>query len=566
MNTRKSMETDVLVIGGGGAGLRAAYEAAKSGLRVTLATKGKPGKSGCTNLAGSEYMAYGAALGIADSRDTPRIHEADTLRAAMGMADEPLVRILTEESIDRFQELIELGGRFDRTPEGTLAQRVSDAATYPRVLGKQDTTGREIMRVLWEGLDGRIQVLEGASACDLLLAEGAVRGAVLLDRAAQTFFEVHAGATVLCTGGPGGLYSFDTFPPDVTGDGYAMAYRAGAKLVNTEFLQIGLVLARPRLPRIISATTWRLEPEIYNEDGEDLLEKYLPAGKDRREIFRIKATSFPYSWRTDSCYIDLSIFREVMRGKRVFVDVSRHSEEHLRTVCPNNYRFLLAAGVDIAKQPIEVSCGVQHMNGGILINERCETSLPGLFAAGECAGAQHGADRPGGNALADTQVYGRRAGLYAARYAAEHPERRVGVSPHAAALSVTGGSEAQVDALTEKLRRQMWEQVLNVRTEEGLAQTLAIIDQIEAELPGLCTEALEKSLRLHHLLDTGRIIAFAALQRRESRGTHYRADYPYMDDEGWRKQIVTQIGADGKITSTLRLPRKNLQKEEAVSE
>ncbi len=338
---------------------------------------------------------------------------------------------------------------FDRTDDG-LVQRKLSGCTKARSLTCGGSTGREIVRVLkGEILKRGVEVLEHTRVVELVRdGNGRVCGAYALSRQEPLF--VRAGAVILASGGAGRIFRHNVNPPTLEGDAWSMAYRAGARLINMEFFQVGPAVFNAPLKFIIHSHMWRLRPRLTNVLGEEFLPRYCPAGIDPAEVLDLKAMSYPFSVRTDAKYLDIAIFKEVMAGRgtssgAVFFDVTHVDRETLLARAPITYQTLLKAGIDLARDRIEVGLVVQNFNGGILIDADGFTGVEGLYAAGEATGGVHGADRPGGNNLIDTQVFGYRAGRAAADVCreCENRERRRGPGARCAIRSpVRGGRSA----------------------------------------------------------------------------------------------------------------------------
>ena len=561
----KKFRTDVLIIGGGGAGSRAAIEADKLGVDVTIICKGEYGESGCTPNSASEWMAYGVALGIADPRDSCEAHFRDIVEMGAYVCDQNLAKIIAYEAPDRFFELVDWGVNFLRDENGRFKQFMSDGASYPRACGTGADTGRQIMNALKRIVNERgIRVLENMMAVDLVVNNGKIVGAVAIDveTLELTFFE--AKSTIISTGGAGELFLHNVFPDGMTGDGYAMALRAGAKLVNMEFMQIGPCVTNP-FKFDVGGVLWRLGPRLINGRGEEYLRKYLPAGVSLEEAYSLKAVSFPFTMRNASGYIDIANFTEIIEGRGtknrcVYFDLSHIDPRILETEAQIPFRFFLDHGIDIRKEPLEIAPAIQHMNGGILINERAEAGIPGLYAAGEAAGGQHGADRPGGNSLADCQVFGARAG----RYAAERALKTTVASNIKAARKIVERVEAlsrlkegvDIEVIREEVKETMWKNVSVVRRGDKLAEAveklLGYRKLLNSRL-NVGENRLIEALELRNMIDVGLAIAKTALTRRETRGSHYRVDYPSRDDSRWMKMIEIQI-SNGTLSVNVRSP------------
>ena len=551
------IETDVLVIGGGGAAARAAIEASDSKAEVIIVTKGPFGKSGSTATGKSEAMGIAASLGIADSRDNPHIHFQDTMGTSLGLCNEKLVRILCEEAGPRLLDLINWGADFDKS-DGKVIQRLSDAGSYPRVFTRKGTTGTAILETLMKEVSQRrITVYENSMALRLLTNNEKIVGAIVVNLKTELVTVFAAKSIIMATGGAGAIYPNSAFGPEMTGDGYALAYNSGAPLVNMEFIQMGPAVIYP-LVRVVSGSLWRLRPKLYNAVREEFLPRYLPEDTSVEEVFNAK--TFPFTTRTKAMYLDVAIYSEIKEGRGtehggVFFDLTHLPEHRLLEVAPITFHDLLSRGIDLRKQPVEIGIAVQNFNGGVRINEYTETSVPGLYAAGEVAGGVRGADRPGGNALAECQVFGARAGKFAAQRSQleKSPELdRDKISREVEKierlLSVTDG--VKPETLMRKIQDVMYQGVFIARKEESLRTALNDLKTLENnELERLSrseTSKLALLLSAEHALTVAKAVTLAALTRRESRGGHYRVDFPAKDGK-WLKWILIRK-SEGEMT------------------
>ena len=522
------IECDVLVIGGGGAGARAALEAKRRGAEVCLVTKGKFGETGSTNFIASETLGINAAFGYADERDNPEVHLKDTIETGLGLCNEKMARILAYEACDRIKELMEIGMEFDKNDK--IKQKKLSGCTYPRSLSFKGATGRKIVHTLKnEIIKEGIEIFEDTRILDIILDGKRVAGALGYSK---DFLIFKTKSIILACGGAGGIFSKNINPKDLTGDGYALGYKAGASLVNMEFIQVGPGLVFPKIKFIIHSYMWRFKPKLYNSLGEEFLGRYCD---NPEKVLELKAMSFPFSVRTEAKYLDIAVFKEIIEGRGtenggVYLDVSHVSKEDLKEKAPVTYNTILNGGVDIANERVEIAPLVQTFNGGVSINERTETDIEGLFAAGETAGGVHGADRPGGNSLIDCQVFGRRAGLFAYEYS---KNKKFGEIKNIDEKISRYSKEGEYFNI-EKIKELFWRNLTIIRNEEGLKEVLRRINSLKNENIGFGDP--NKNSDFENMLIVGEIIAKAALARKESRGTHYREDYPHTDEK-FRKRI-----------------------------
>jgi succinate dehydrogenase/fumarate reductase flavoprotein subunit len=531
----KQYVCDVLVIGGGAAACRAAYEAKKlhPEMKVLMAVAGVLGTSGSTNLIASESLGINAPFNFMKDGDSPDVHYQDMIETGEGLSDPRLCRIIADESCDRVQELMDLGLKFDEE-NGHPVQRKLSGCTKARSLTCGGTTGREMVKVLKrEILRLGGEVMENIRILNLIQDDhGRVRGAIAFLNHIPLL--IGAKAVILATGGAGGIFRHHVNPPSLEGDGWCMAFRAGARLINMEFFQIGPAVLKPKMKFIIHSHMWRLHPRLTNRLDEEFLPRYCPSGVSPDQVLSLKAMSYPFSIRTAAMFLDLAIFKEVMAGRGtssggVFFDVTRAGQKTLEEQAPITYRMIKQAGADLSKERIEVGLVVQNFNGGIYINADGFTGVEGLYAAGEVTGGVHGADRPGGNNLIDTQVLGFRAGRAAAEHAleAEGNKMRMDTPAHFDMEQPSQEDEELIARSTDLY----YSNLTIVRTKAGLEETLQFIDSHHSH----------RNLFVQNRLLLGAILAISALTREESRGTHYREDFP-QKDPAWAKRVVISGG------------------------
>ncbi len=558
------IRTDVLVVGGGGAAVRAAVEAARRGASVRLASKGRLGRDGLTATAWSEILSIGAALGHADPRDNPEVHYRDTMSVGEGFCDPRLIRVMAEEAPRRVLDLVELGVPFERDGD-RLRQGFSDFATYPRTCRTAGPTGKAMLvALLAEARRLGVPMDEGVMVADLLLADGRVVAALAMDLATGEPVLYEAGAVVLACGGVGDAFSPTLSDWTMTGDGLAMALRAGAQLVNMDFHQYIPGMVAP-ITMVLSKPLYALRPRLVNALGEEFLSRRVPGGVSVDEVYRHKVS--PYSTSNASRHMDEGIYEEILAGRgtasgAIYYDFTSSSETDFLAQAPNSYRRMLAHGVDPAKQSLEVSILFQMVNGGVrMADVDAMTDVPGLFVAGETAGGVRGPDRPGGNSLAEGQVFGARSGRFASAWAVKHGIEGVGEAELRRSVEsyfrpAGNGRGAGPQQLRQALKRVMWEGCLVVKRAAGLERALARMSEIEVELAGAdarVPQEMATLLGVRNALLVCRAIALSALERRETRASHFREDFPETDP-GWRKSISVKGGEAALKTGIIEYP------------
>jgi succinate dehydrogenase / fumarate reductase flavoprotein subunit len=588
---------DVLVVGGGGAALRAAIAAyeREPALDVVLVTKGELGHSGVTATACSDRMAFHATLPSTEpgGPDAWRFHADDIYRIGGFVSDADLAVVLARESATAFDYLDRLGVPWVRRADGRVDQFVTDGSLYVRACYTGPYTANHIEAALLRRLrELPIRVIDDALVAELLLdaRHTRVTGAALTSQRDGQVAALGARAIVLATGGAGQVFAVNVYPPDCTGDGYALAYRAGAELVNLEFIQIGLCSLATKLA--CSGDMMRALPRLVNDRGEEFLRRYLPAGTSHTEMYSLlfaKGASWPVSSREPTQVIDIAVARELASGRRVFLDYTRDPQglvpsnlsdrarswytqtkglllsgdprmmsplSRLKAINPVAVEWLAARKVHLAAgDTVEVAPAVQHFQGGVKIRTHGETTIPGLYAAGEVAGGQHGANRPGGNALLDTQVFGRIAGESAAAYALTQDKGSVPSLKEAvrAVDMLLSPSGCDAESVRERVGRAMSRDCGVVRLEAGLRDLLGELDEIAQSGVGAQGVPLGHALESANILQVARLLARAALERGESRGPHLRFDTlgaskPLaQDDAHWTQYIVIRAGRDGPI-------------------
>ncbi|HTX58051.1 MAG TPA: L-aspartate oxidase [Verrucomicrobiae bacterium] len=501
-------ECGTIVVGAGIAGLMAALKLAPRG-HVAVLCKTRLGKGAATDWA---QGGIAAAMGKDDS---PRLHALDTQRAGAGINDEKIVEILTRDAPARIEELLELGASFDRTASGELALGREAAHQRRRIVkAGGDATGHEILNTLIEAVHAHptIEVAENVTADDLIANGERVGGVYAHDNASGEPFAYRAPAVVLATGGIGRLYRYTTNPVQATGDGIAMAARASAMLADMEFVQFhptALAIGRDPMPLVTEAV--RGEGAIL---VNDLGERFMLGVHPDAEL-------------APRDVVARAIFEQQQRGRSVGLDARQAIGAAFPEKFPTVFAFCEAAGIDPRSQNIPVTPAEHYHMGGIAVDEWGRTSLAGLWACGETsATGVHGANRLASNSLLEALVYGTRVADDIA--VAAEPER-LPAEPYEPRVT-PGPAEAQ--AISD-LRNLMYANVGLLREEAGLRAALARITSLERLFARAANE-------LRNLLVVGRLVTEAALARRESRGSHYRLDFP-KTDEAFARRSFTRL-------------------------
>lgn len=579
-------EHDVVVIGAGGAGLRAAAEAAAAGAKVALISKSLLGKAHTVMAEGG----IAAALGNVDERDNWRVHFADTMRGGQYLNSWRMAELHAKEAPACVRELEGWGAVFDRTLDGRILQRNFGGHRYPRLAHVGDRTGLEMIRTLQDhDIHLGIDVFMEYTIVTLLKDGGRLAGAFGYDRERGRFHVFRAKAVVLATGGIGRAYQITSNSWEYTGDGHALAYRAGAGLMDMEFVQFhptGMIWP-PSVRGILVTEGVRGEGGVLrNKDGRRFMFEDIPAAYAKQT-----ADSEEEGWRYTQGdknarrppelltrdHVARCIRREVKEGRGsphggVFLDIAWIKErvpnaaEHIKRKLPSMYhQFKQLADIDITQVPMEVGPTTHYMMGGVRVDPDSQMSeVAGLFAAGECGAGLHGSNRLGGNSLSDLLVFGKRAGHYAACYAKEHTLGAINMDEvesaekHALApFGREGGAAAGPYAFQHELQEMMQDLVGIVRQENEMRQALQRIQQLKVQAARVSVAGNREynpgwhaAIDLDNLLTVSEMVTKAALERKESRGAHFRDDYPKKDDTYGAFNIVIRKSASGEMQIT----------------
>ena len=531
------LSPDFIIIGSGIAGLRAAIALAPVG-RVLILTKAEPTESN------TGYAQGGIAVALGDD-DSPALHAADTVKAGDGLCDEEAVRVLVEQGPPYVTELVEWGTRFDRDAEGRLSRGREAAHSVRRVLHAGDTTGREIARVLWNRVSAlsTVETANHALVTELLVEGGRVAGVRFFD---QLGFprDARANATLLATGGAGHVFKETTNPPVATGDGVALAFHAGARVADLEFVQFHPTALNVRgAPRFLISEALRGDgARLINGRGDAFMARYHPDGDlAPRDV------------------VARSIVREMERtGGSVFLSLSHLDKTYVVHRFPTIADMCRQINLDLATDPIPVGPAAHYIMGGVGTDHWGRTSIPGLFAAGEvaCTGV-HGANRLASNSLLEGLVFGARAAT--AMQQIDSGQWTAGRQWVPAVSLITDHRSLVTDQrppptahrslTTSEVRDLMWKSVGLFRTGDGLRDAGAKLEAAYLAHRRALDDARADDAdawKQFNLVTVARLIARAALWRQESRGAHYRQDFPERDDVHWRVHLVDHIDAYGE--------------------
>ena len=533
----KKIKTDVLIVGSGGAGSRAAIEVDDTGLKATIVSKGLSFRSGCTGMAEGGYNAVFKAV---DKEDSIETHIKDTLKGGSYLNDEKLVEILVNESPKRLIDLENYGALFERQENGKIAQRPFGGQTYRRTCFQGDRTGAELLNALKEEIIRRdIECIEEVMITSLVQDGIQVIGATGFDLKDSSIIYFQAKAVIFASGGAGQLYPVTSNTFQKNGDGIAIAYRAGANLIDMEQVQFhptGMVTPESKKGVLVTEAVRAEGGKLLNKDGERFMAKYSP---EKMEL-------------STRDVVARSIYQEIIEGRGsknggVYLDISHLDDDLIDEKLETMVLQFENVGVDIKHEPIEVAPTAHHFMGGIKINTDASSSLPNLFACGEVCGGIHGANRLGGNALADTQVFGKIAGENAAKIAKEtelktNDEMFLAEKERIEGLIKPGSIKA--NEFKNNIKKLMWENVSIVREEKSLNEALRQLQEMQKDLDNIdvseknqYNSELLTALEVINMVEIAILIVKSAILRRESRGAHYRSDFPESND-AWKRSIV----------------------------
>jgi fumarate reductase (CoM/CoB) subunit A len=547
--------TDVLIIGGGAAGTMAAFECAEAGVGVIQVTKGRA-TSGTTTVARG---GFAAAMGEDDS---PELHLQDILQHGGELIDPELARIWVYDIVDVVHDLESWGAEFVRGPDGRLDLKAFPSHSRNRACHHYDTTGNMITKVLSRKLraDARIEKHSITAIVDLLKEGDTVVGAWGVDYQHGALVIYRARQIILCTGGGSGLFYVNDNPPQVTGDGYVLGFRAGVPLLGIEMIDFQAMCCSPKeLFGFAPHPTGFINAGAVfrNREGEEFLKRYFPDTAEQ-------------STRSE---VILAMAKEIHAGRAastggIFMDATSVPMDVIRKQIPHVYKTCLHRGIDIGKTPLEVAPGSHTWLGGLEVDVDGRTPVAGLFAAGETSGGIHGGNRIGGSALSAALVYGRRAGRKAAALVQQSPAKldrpEIDAIPEferewlADLLRRDSGPlQSEVRMSCRMLAHNKLGPIRHARTlKEALAEYARTerqdvyamrLSEGARRSEKLRAEELESALSVRNLALLGRILAAAALARTESRGAHFRLDYPEADDAHWRIVTRMQLGANGAL-------------------
>ncbi len=572
----QTIEHDVLVVGAGGAGIRAAIECAQLGLNTGMISKSLLGKAHTVMAEGG----VAAAMGNVDKRDNWKIHFRDTMRGGKFLNQWRMAELHAKQAPDRVHELEEWGAVFDRTPDGLINQRNFGGHRYPRLAHVGDRTGLEIIRTLQDFcIHKGIATHMECAGLDLLLDNGKVAGLVAYWRETGRFVIFKTKAVIFATGGGGKAWQVTSNSWEYTGDGLGMAYRSGAELIDMEFTQFhptGMMWPPSVKGALVTEGVRGEGGLLLNNKGERFMFKYIPekfaaetADTEQEAARWLKgdnnARRPPELLTRD--VVARAIKKEVEEGRGsphggVFLDIaSQRPADFIKKKLPSMYhQFKELAEVDITKEPMEVGPTLHYFMGGIRVNSDTQaTNIPGLFACGECAGGMHGANRLGGNSLSDLLVFGKLAGAGAADYVKKVSQGKIDDAQATAIIRQATAFLNKEEGLNpfvvqEDLQKVMQQFVGLVRLGTELQKALVEIERIKKDIEKVKAHASPQynpgwnaAIDLNNLIVTAQAVTMAALAREESRGGHSRIDFQGEREEGLTYNVILKKDPNGKM-------------------
>ena len=561
-----TIETDIAIIGSGGAGLFAALKAHEVNpeLDVTIISKGAVGRSGCTRMVQGGYNA------VLSEDDSIEKHFLDTLDGGKYLNDQDLAWTLVNDAPKIIHDLeVKYGCFFDRDSSGRIKQKAFAGQSFDRTVHKGDLTGIEIMSRLREQLfRTKPRELEDVRALDLIISRsGRIAGVTCLDVRTGNYIFVRAKVVIVATGGAATMYKIAAPAREKTGDGVAMCIRAGLKVRDMEMLQFhptGLLAGESRMTGAVLEEGLRgAGAHLMNAEGERYMGRYDPERWERSTRDVVARAS----------YTEIMSGRGTKQGG-VFIDISHIGSDEVMKRFPGMVARTRLIGSDLSSGPVEVSPTSHFAMGGVIINRDCETSIYGLLVAGEDSGGTHGANRLGGNGVAESTVYGSRAGIFAAKNLCnqgleDFNNDEVIASFERAENVVTVGKKSNPFELTARLKETMWTNFGVVRSAEGMNQAQRDIDQLKEEIKTIKVESMRKfnvawneTLDLQNQLTVADAMIRSGLERKETRGSHSRYDFTERDDSQWLKYIIYSIDSSQQpkvetkpVEFTMRTPQ-----------
>ena len=528
----KTYTTDLLIIGGGGAGLRAAVEAAHQSIKVAIISKEPFGRAHTEKAMGGLNVAIKAPA-------TPDQHYNDTIKGGWYINNHKLVHIFTHEMPDRIHDLVSYGVKFDRLPDGSFYTWAGGKQSAPLNLCAGDYTGREMM----QGLAGEVKRLgvpffPNHFVTKIFADENGVYGVYGFNQKNHKQILFQTNTVIVAAGGAGQLYKITSNEPSNTGEGYSWAFDSRVELADMEFVQFhptGMAFPQDVRGSLITEKVRGHKGKLFNSNNERFMKRYQPermelAGRD--EVAR-------------AIYTEVAERRGTKHGG-VYLDVRELGLREIKKLIPEVYQKYKEVGVDITKEMMEITPTTHHMMGGIKINEWGETNIPGFFGAGEVTGGIHGANRLGGNSLAEGQVFGRRAGIRASLYSKKMKQKKASQKQIVAEGKRINELLSRKKGISFKnvqheLKQIMWDKVGIVRSEKMLKDAGEEIDALQKESEKMIAtqKTLQHILETQEMLKLAKIIIVAALTRKESRGAHFRSDYPKIDKK-WERNIIVK--------------------------